>query len=1018
MSEIRATTESKPGCWPYIWLTVLALALTLTASACGSSGEPESTSSPLSPDVRATTPAWVATYSATSTLRPSPLAPAFLPTVAPRPSVTPTPFPDEQEIVAAVLGRDDAVHWVAHLIPGSFTTADADERLALVGNIGDDDEIRWVVVGQVERGGRLLGVSEWLGSGFDAPPPFYLPPDLLDFDDDGRQEVLNHYFRMQWGWVTSSDALYRWDGRSLARVWSANTLLDNRTADSQDVPQPYREYYQAEWEWVDLDGDGLSDILLREHVTFHPAGDPPGEDDIVLGEGDWERTFRWDGEGFRPAAFDGPAGTFAYTALGDLWLWRDYAARPLGVQHVREIHWSPDGQRLAWWGDALGIYDLETDTRWEFRLEDGLSALRWTPDGRLTYALPDRSPVLLDPETGRWETFPAASLGVWSPDGSQMAYERDGALYVYDLSADRERPLVVAPEGAESPAVLPSPAWSPWGDWIACYLALTSADESFTWVGLVAPGLAEPLSSFDLLETFDGQEAPEVRFAWSPDGFYLAALTADPRLAQQPTVLYLAEAPSGDGDDVGRVEWRSVLQLEAITGTVELAWSPCGDRIALVAGNEVWEVIVSQRAQDVAAVEATFRRRFSMPELEWTTLEWAPDGSGFLVGLEWVYDEHLYWFPAGNADPVLLLADSLGAARWASRTVDPRACPRRRPAMVLVEHTSDDLLFHFVDQDGSDVVVPAMGESRYASFQISGGRVYYDYRYADRSGVASLVIPNVPGSCHPPLASPDGSQLAWLCEDSPPDWSALVDGTAEIPFRLVVTDGRGRNPREVWSHVETGPDYRGVQVVSWRADGKVIYLSQPQYGAAWAYFDYNPGILALDVDTGQATQVGDLDAVHDGAVGADGAWLVESVIGEWPDEGVFVVLRSLADGTERVLASVEGATVAGDFSFSPDNTWLAWREWAADPAGAKFLIRALRLPNGEPFVVYEDAELTAPQIGGWLGRNDLVLVYPMQEDGTGGHSTIVTLPATGPGDFFSPFTFLGVLDEAPSSSRD
>jgi len=314
--------------------------------------------------------------------------------------------------------------------------------------------------------------------------------------------------------------------------------------------------------------------------------------------------------------------------------------------------------------------------------------------------------------------------------------------------------------------------------------------------------------------------------------------------------------------------------------------------------------------------------------------------------------------------------------------------------------------------------VPARGAGRYIEFQVGGQRVYYDRCYTDRNGGVSLSVLGGLHSCHLPLVSPDGSQLAWLCDDGPLDVDALINGSAEIHFQLIVTDGRGRDPREVWSHVEVGPDYRQVHPLSWRADGQVIYLSQPQYGVAWAYFDYNPGILALDTNTGQATQIGDLDGVHDGMASPDGAWLVQSRVAEWPDEGVFVTLRSLVDGTERDVTCAEGAKVAGDFSFSPDNAWLAWREWVTEPGGGRLLIRALRLPDGEPLTVYGDVELGAPRIGGWLGRDDLVLVYPVREDGTGGHSTVVTLPAIGPGVSFSPFAFLGVLDEAPADSLD
>jgi hypothetical protein len=177
------------------------------------------------------------------------------------------------------------------------------------------------VVGQAGDGWQLLGASEWRGAGFDSPPSFYLRPDLLDFDADGQQEVLDRYFRVHRGSTVSADILYRWDGHALARIWRAKTVSDNRLADDRDVPQPYRQNYRAKWKWVDLDGDHLDDILLKERVTFHPFENPSwGGDEAVLGEEVWERAFRWDGEALRPSAPSGPAATFAYVAMGDVWL--------------------------------------------------------------------------------------------------------------------------------------------------------------------------------------------------------------------------------------------------------------------------------------------------------------------------------------------------------------------------------------------------------------------------------------------------------------------------------------------------------------------------------------------------------------------------------------------------------------------------------------------------------------------------------------------------------------------------
>jgi len=986
-----------------IWTGLSVLALMLIVIACSAPSTPELTSTPA---VSMPTP--------TPTATPLPILPTLaplppLPTILSQPAIVPTPLPDEQEVVDVILGSRSAEHWVAHRVGGSFTAPDADEWLALVGNIGDLDEVRWVVIGRMDDDWQLRATSEILSTGFGDVPPHYFPPDLLDFDDDDQQEALIHYFKMQQGWLTSSDTLYRWDGHALASVWGAPTIVDNRTADSADVPQPYRENYQAEWEWVDLDDDDLDEILLRERVAFY-LPDEEGhvkEDAPIIGEESGERAFRWDGEAFHPYAPDGPTGTFAYAAWGDLWLWQDRSARPLDVGHVREFHWSPDGQRVAWWaqslledtsrGTILGIYNLATGVRREFSIEGAPSTLGWVPDGRLAYALPGLPLTLLDPETGQRQPLPVVALGTWSPDGDRIAYEQGGNLYLYDLSTGQEQPLVIAPEGTGTvpPTVLPHPAWSPRGDWIAC----TLAKQDLTWVGLVSPDLSEPLSGPDLLEPFGGREAPALQFAWSAAGSHLAALTADPRSGERPTVLYIAEVPPGGSDPVGRPDWREVLQLETLSQTIGLAWSPGGERVTLAAGQEVWEVTTLRQAQGTASEETTLRYRFSVPELAWTTLEWAPDGSGFLVGLESVgYEGHLYWFPADSTEPVLLLASSLSVAHWSSRIVEAQA----QLAMVLVEYTDTEPLLHFVDEDGSDVVVPAEGADRHTEFQIGGQYVYYEGHYAGRDGGVPLPTPDAPGHLHSLRVTSDGSRLAWLFVDDQID---VGSRTGKADFRLVVTDRQGNDPREVWHRVETPSNFRWSKLLGWRADGGEVYLSQRRYIEAATYFELNPGILAVDVATGEVTQVGDLEGVTDAAVSADGVWLVqaETVLG--PAGSLTVTLCALIDKAKIHIPGAEGALLAGDFSFAPDSGWLSWREWGSMPDGSKLLIRAMHLPEGEPFTVYEEPSDYAPTvIGGWMGRDDLVLV---QENGTG-PSTVVTLPSTGLGSPLSPFVFLGV----------
>ncbi len=993
--------------WPVICQFVLIFVLVLVCSACQ-----RSENQPATPPLRLPTGIPLATPYLPPTPSPLPLSarPAttsvYLPTSMPEPESAATPFPDEQGIVSAVLGEGNTGHWVAFPSPGSFTGPGADELVALVGNIGDADEMRWVVVRRTESGGQLPGVSDWLGAGFDTVPSFYLPPELLDFDGDGCYELLSHYHGTQRGRTVVADELYRWNGHKLARIWSAETLLDNTAADGQEMPIPYLERYQAEWKWSDLNRDNLvREILLQGHATYYQAGNQD-----VWGEENWEQAFCWDGEALRPCWPGEPHGTFAYTVLGSLWLWQDHSARPTGIQNVRGLRWSRDGTQLAWWSQspqgsvALGVCDVATDNCRQFPLEgvEGILTLEWTPDGDLLYQPVASSPVSLDVESGVIKPFPAPSPGEWSPDGRLLAYERAGSLYLYDLTSGEERVLIAGRnetgDGILTPWVVSRPVWSPAGDWIACSLT----DGHLTRVGLVSPHPQEPASSLVVFEA--GRQGlenlPDLRFAWSPEGDYLAlvplfspeTMLTDTTTLTRP-LLYLAETPLAQGQPVGQPVWQPVLQHSKMGRIFGPSWSPPGRRLVVAVDNELWEVKVGE--------EPVLRRRFQVPEPHWTLLEWAPDGSGFLAGLEWGYAEHLYWFPARGGDPVLLITDAIGLAAWSPRV-------RATPGMVLAEYTDNVPLLHFVRADGNEVVVAAKGAEPYTQFHIGGSRVYYNKFYADTGGATSLFASGQLAGCRSPLPGPAGDRLAWLCDSGAPDWSEIINGTVKVHFRLILTDEDGHSPREVWQYTEEGPDYRDFKLLRWRADGKVIYFSRPKYGTAWAYFDYNPGILELDLSTGQITTLGDVENIHDGMVSPDGTWLVQSKVAEWPAEGVTLLLRSLKDGTEQIIPCEEGALVAGDFSFSPANTWLAWRELVKVSGGTVMLVRFMRLPDGEPLTVYGDVESNAPHIGGWLGENELVLVYPRLSDGTGGHSAVVNLPATGAGDVFSPYTFVGL----------
>ncbi len=953
-----------------VWIFILT-SLSLCIQACGQTEtvSPESNPTPANETIPSSTPTRVISPSFVAVEPTDVPTVEVLPLVMPSPTLQATPFPDEQEVVRAVIRADvnqesdvhlsESEYWVAHPIDGPFTAPGARERLALVGNIGDEDEIRWVVVEHIgeeeeENNGRLLGVSEWLGSGFELPPPFYLPPSIIDFDRDGRQEIINHYYRIRGGLETGADTLYRWDGQQLARIWQITRIIDNLQADSAFVTQPYRQTYRADWQWF-----GLDSIVVSETVRFYPVaaqgGAPSSTQNLdleaktnVLGEESWQRQFCWDKEALRPCApTSGPVGVFAYTVLGDLWLWQNYRAHPLpDAQNVIDFRWSPGGERLAWAsrltaadddGDddrngnnppttVLGIYELETGEIRRFQIRETLERLLWSSDGRLAYTqlscphsrssadankLPatdeqtnQRLVIFLDPESGQVSaTFgiPDIPAGAFSPDGQYIIYEKENALYIYDLQQGETRVLVSGVENV-------SPMWSPRGDWIVYDLTYGG----LSWPAIVSPDGQEPLAASDLLTNFDERAGAQLRLAWSIDGAQLAVLVYNPRLPESPANLYIAQSPPYSGGYTANLDWELLWQTEGVTQLGELLWSWAGDRIALTFNQEVWDISTTGESKG----QAVQRREFSIPNMTWSTLAWAPDDGGFIIGLTWNDEERLFWIPRNDEKgDIPLLADSTGPVRWSSQIIESK----RELEMVFVDYTSEDPVFHFTREGEADVIISAKGDvSPDGSFQISGDRIYYNYRYAHHLGGASLIVPDRGGDCNSPVVSASGEELAWICNGSPPDWSDLVDNTAEIPFHLIITDDEGENEREVWTHVETGPDYRSFKIMGWRDDGEVIYLSQPKYGAAQTYFEYNPGIMAFDLNTGEMKQIGDLEDVYDARVSSDGVWLIQSKTEEQLEEPkVQIQLKSLVDDFERPVASAEGATIAGDFSFSP-----------------------------------------------------------------------------------------------------
>ncbi len=373
--------------------------------------------------------------------------------------------------------------------------------------------------------------------------------------------------------------------------------------------------------------------------------------------------------------------------------------------------------------------------------------------------------------------------------------------------------------------------------------------------------------------------------------------------------------------------------------------------------------------------------------------------------------------------------------------VSPERLPM--PPMVMIEPRTptriilpvDPPRLHFLGSDGfPEIIVPAehvelakpeINANPRWPFQIAGGRVYYGNHYAEiaslTEGIADIPVPNVLDICNAPMVSPDGERLAWICTDMI-DAGVLEDQQLDYHFELVVTDGEGNDPSVVWDHVESGPDYSIPHLVSWQEGESVVYLAWHRLGTEERRFDYHPGMLAVKTDTGEERAIGSLDAC-DAAVSPDGEWLVQALPGH---PGPEIFLQSLQDESmERKITSTEGTQEIGDFSFAPNNTWLVWQEYVAEPSTAEdsaagmFRLRAVRLSDGstdlvevgESFTIYEvgEGDVCIHTTAGWLSEDELIVVRT--EERAVGSSYLITLPSEGPGCKISSYDFLGVLDE-------
>jgi TolB protein len=206
----------------------------------------------------------------------------------------------------------------------------------------------------------------------------------------------------------------------------------------------------------------------------------------------------------------------------------------LGGHDALDVHWSPDGSKLAfrvWTNENYQLYVMNADGTAPTNLTGsmGVSELAWSPDGAMLAFTSfqkgnDFDVFVVNADGTGLRPVVESSLGEhrpqWSPDGTRIAFERwplrdsdpgTPDIYIVDLAGGEAVPLVTSP-GWDT-----SVAWSPDGDRLAFEIDQNGDREIYV---VEADGTGQR-------QLTDIPEGGAARPAWSPDGTRLSFVAHD-----------------------------------------------------------------------------------------------------------------------------------------------------------------------------------------------------------------------------------------------------------------------------------------------------------------------------------------------------------------------------------------------------------------------------------------------------------------------------------------------------------
>ena len=289
-------------------------------------------------------------------------------------------------------------------------------------------------------------------------------------------------------------------------------------------------------------------------------------------------------------------GKLAFVSDGDIWVLDVGSGQERQLTSDggnREPRWSPDGRWLAFAkGDAGAIWVVREDgSDASLVVESARAGPAWAPSGnRLTYATGEGALGLVDVESEEQEEFalPDGEIDrvAWSPDGKQLAIESwiqgeeltpppnptvEQGIWLLGADGSGLSKLYAPFQPSQAGPVTYLGGWSPDGERLTLWQA-----------GIVSASLVADGASLLVLPATGGepQEIASATLlrpgfvAWSPQGDRLAVVEGGGRQTWVSKQIVVMQ-PDGSG--------RRLLS-DASRADLFPAWSPDGQRIAFTSG--------------------------------------------------------------------------------------------------------------------------------------------------------------------------------------------------------------------------------------------------------------------------------------------------------------------------------------------------------------------------------------------------------------------------------------------------